>query len=658
MSVVVASESALRFSNRLGVPVEMSVCDTEGRPELSLLHPPQTLVVSVVNRSKSTLRALPETVFTFSFRPQTIVNPESITLGQDAVDWALAPPPELISAARMTMRGSIHTTPVLQAIEVVPRRPIDLAPGATMEFRLEGVVADPRGGTRHTRVEMAYRGLAILPAHIEFDSDLEPGDLEPGDLEPGDGDRVELETIDGAQLQQLSIKRIDEEQVELARRLRSGSVARGGPFTAGFNEAPQAFNQGKALNRLSVTVANTSGRPLVLSNDDDLASRFVLDYTVGTDSAAWGLLRSRHDHLVVTNVSEGWEADGVTVRRTASNPWSGSDTLTIELEMHTSALSGLAQLVLRFENLPHEDDGELILLVEVAPSAHNAFIEPLQLWGDGASLEFYGGEYLAAGGEPDAAVALDHGHTGGGRRPLRIESSRVVLEGGLHVRWPGGTGGHIHVGHDPVDGYGQLRIGHAPDPARNWIDSRNDAPLYINGAGGPVTIGPGAPIDARLGADLTVRDMHVTGNLRIVRPDGEAELHFGHGRRSGRGHLRIGSDESRSWVNTDGQRLTISAGGAYIDVEGNLSVSGLLALAGALRQGDTDVLFPHEWVRPHDGKLYIAARDELRAVEAYLKGRVAALDSRIDALRESLHPLVEEHRQRRRLLDRLRNPFG
>ncbi|QNI71028.1 hypothetical protein [Cyanobium sp. NS01] len=420
MSLITPDERRLRVSQRVSMPLAITFLNLDGGPSLSLLHAPTTMVATVTNRSARPLIADSASRFSINFRPHTVVGLSAITLGEDsAVSWRLHPQVEATtSSISIDVLGIVRSSPTVQTLTVSPRTRLELAPGDSWHFRLEGVTGDPLGGSRQTRACLDYAAIGVL-----------------GDVDDAAAAALVVERINGQVVQHLWLRRADDVALRTARAIRSGSTSSFGPFTAGFTEAPSLLNDGKALNQLTLRIVNTSNHPIRMSGDSDIATRFVIEYRIGNDPGKWGLLRSRHDHITVTTKDPDWTTDGVTVRRIADGAWTRQAFLDIDLEIHTSAPEGTTQIIARYENLPDDDDGELILLADIAPSAHNAFVEPLQLWGNEASLDFHAGEYLAVPGIPSARIKLDHGRdfAGHDRRPLQIEASSLDVHGSASI---------------------------------------------------------------------------------------------------------------------------------------------------------------------------------------------------------------------------------
>jgi hypothetical protein len=168
--------------------------------------------------------------------------------------------------------------------------------------------------------------------------------------------------------------------------LRSASTAASGPFLAGFLNGADLLNDGKTANTLTLRLVNVSGKPVALSGGSDQATRLFLSFHTGADSARWGLLGSRTDHLALAVQQPDWQVDNHTIRRTQDGIWAPREVLDLDLTVFTTAPIGDAQLIVIYENLPDFDDGDLVLLVHLGTLATRAdgvvVLTPLTVEGD------------------------------------------------------------------------------------------------------------------------------------------------------------------------------------------------------------------------------------------------------------------------------------
>ena len=298
-----------------------------GWPVLSITGSPQTLELQFVNRTPHPVTAGPAQL-RLVFRPGILIATEKLALApQSEAQWALAVKHE---------KKEKHVILALSGVEQST-----LEPGEVATIRIDGFAAAPEGGSRATRVEFSY-------AAFYHEDGAE---------------------VAGTRLIHLPVLRRHEPAGLPTTELRTGSTATSGPFLAGFVNGADVFNDGRSAGSLKIRIINVSRHPVALSSRGDEATRFYLSFQTGREDAEWGLLGSDSDHLSIEKVSTGWQVDHHTIRRTASTPLKPREWLEIEIDIHTKALTGQAQIVLTYENLPQHDDGDIVLLANLGPVA-------------------------------------------------------------------------------------------------------------------------------------------------------------------------------------------------------------------------------------------------------------------------------------------------
>lgn len=310
--------------------LEATLCRVSGWQALSITDSPQTIELRIVNRTPGPLAATAATL-RLLFRPGVLTMVEAIVLApQSQLAWLLG---IRLPAPQQAQREVV--------VELVGLGPLTVAPGEAFAIRLDGVSAAAAGGSRATRVQLDYRGFFPDPAT----------------------------EIGGTEVMHLPVLRRHELSAADPVALRSGSTARSGPFLAGFLDGADLINDGKTPNNLTVRIVNVSGRPVALSGDADLGTRFFLSFQTGAETMRWGLLGARTDHLALTEAQPGWQVDHYTVRRMADGILAPREYLDLQLVIYTSAAIGEAQLILTYENLADFDDGDLVLLARLGPLA-------------------------------------------------------------------------------------------------------------------------------------------------------------------------------------------------------------------------------------------------------------------------------------------------
>ncbi|MGD9750561.1 MAG: hypothetical protein AB7W59_06145 [Acidimicrobiia bacterium] len=541
-------------------PVSVMLLNRAGNPELDLSDAPQSMWLRLTNRRPHPLHVEPGAHVTVRFRPETVRGLEHIQLGpESSAPWRLA-------------------TTLVDSVAVVllrAEREIAIAPGDTAAVHLQGIAGDPRGGTRATRVEVEYDGIAV------------------------DGT-----TSTGRHLLHLAVRRSKIDSRDLTGLVGAGSVATAGPFTAGFLDGSEVLNGGAALNTLTLRIANTSGAPLRLSADDDAATRIVLDYRVGDEVLPWGLLGHHGDHFEISGEPPGWDLEGPTLRRRHDEVWSRASFVDIELAVHTSSPPNDAQLVVRVENLPDHDDVLMVLLVGVGPTARRrdrtASVAPLQLWGSNARLELFAAEYDAdAGATPTADATLDVA-TG---TPVVSTRKPLVLQGGvaapLRVTSPNASGDAVVI--DSSEPAGQLRMGVHRDYA--WIQSHDNKPLHLNPQGSDVVVGSNLRVNGEsltvgaalsVGTTLSVGTALSVGTTLVVGKSAEV-----------RNAMAVRASLSVGTSLTVGESLKITSGRLHLTARATTDGNGDAVViagpepAGQLRMG---VHRDYAWIQSHNGK--------------------------------------------------------
>lgn len=303
-----------------------------GWQALSITGSPQTLELAIVNRTPHRVTAGPAQL-RLVFRPGILTDIDHLALApQSEAQW-------LLTVEQESREGHIF---LIFSGVVSEEAPLVLEPGAAIVIRMDGVSAKASGGSRATRIEFDY-------AAFFHDDGAE---------------------ISGHRLLHLPVLRRHEPMGISATESRRGSTALSGPFEAGFATGADILNDGKSANTLVIRVVNVSRHAVPLSSTGDEATRLHLSFETGGADTQWGLLGSDVDHLSVTAVPQGWQVDNHTLRRTLEGLLKPRESMDIVIEVHTKALTGQAQVILTYENLPGSDDGDLVLLANLGPVAH------------------------------------------------------------------------------------------------------------------------------------------------------------------------------------------------------------------------------------------------------------------------------------------------
>lgn len=372
-----------------------------GWTALSITASPQTLELELANRTPHALTAGPAHL-RLQFRPGVLTTLDQIVLApQSEAAWTLA-----------VEHGAAGDDVILKLAGVDRFK---LAPGEVITVRLDGVSADPVGGSRATRVQVHY-----------------------GRLFQASGAEVT-----GSRLLHLPVLRRHGPPTPGAGRF--GSIATCGPFMAGFIDASDLLNDGKSANTLRLRIVNTSGHAIALSDDGDEATRFHLSFRTGVAPARWGLVETQTDHVSLapaegTQQRSGklWQLDHHTLRRVKPGRWRPLETLDLDLSVHTSAPAGETWLTLTYENLPDEDDGDLVLPVRLGPTAARpdalVSVVPVELRGAQARLSFHPEEVLgtARANLPAPAIEVNRSDGTVGRLDVHAPAG-LHIEGDLAV---------------------------------------------------------------------------------------------------------------------------------------------------------------------------------------------------------------------------------
>lgn len=535
---------------RFDQPLAIALRNTAGHAELNLPEAPQPLALALENQSPAEIELPPGATFQLQFRPGTLRGMQHIGLSPAAgAAWRIE-----VNAGQHSLRLEVH-------------QPIRLAPGEATTIQLQGVAADPEGGTRSSRVRVDYCGL--------LSQDRELG---------------------GHQLLHLAVRRAKVSAPSADAIVGSGTSAIAGPFTAGFTTGAAVLNGGQALNDLQLAIVNTSGRPLRLSADDDQTTRLVLDYAVGSESVPWGLLRLHGDHFDVAEPEGGcWRREGTTLRCIEAGVWAAGQVVELTLTLHTSALPGQAQLRLGIENLPEHDDLQLALTVDIGPLAayaeRTATLRPIELWGPEARLDFVAMDFKG-GAEPAGRVSLQ----ADGARALRLAAQWLrVVDNEVLPTTP-----------RPAEAALELRV----HQRVAWVQSRGGAPLHLNPEGGPVAVGNGSPplADTALTVGGTLRltaaasSGHDPAAVVGAAPAAAAELHLGvHA-----DHAWLQSDKQMPMkINPLGNPVGIGLGVVPVP-NSSLTVKGPLAIRGEPQDGTADLYLGadanHQWINSPTNK--------------------------------------------------------
>lgn len=541
----------------------VSLENASGHPVLNIPDAPQSLTLTLVNRGATDLvmsgvsSREPEEQFhvRLRFRPHSLRNLGGIQLGGP-------------SRALWRLEAGVdqdHT----QVLTLRLMRRLVWKPGETELVYLDGMSAEPRGGTRTTRIEASFANF------VERDG--------------GSGRAVE-----GHHVIQTLIARSKVGASDAARRLRSGSAARSGPLTAGFVDGPAVLGDGESLSQLRLRIVNTSSSPIHLSADDDEASRIEFGYRTSTMTAPWGLLHGHSDHLTATLHEPGedepdpdgtrsamvepsfWQIDGSTIRCAEAHTWGPGGFVDIDLDIHSSAPPGDVQLILRVVDVPSMDDCELILLAHVAPLAvfpdAIAATRPIELW-SGGRLDFHASGFVgrdrssttgaaplprtwsSIGAASDGALVID------GRPEVRIPTR-------LHLTEPSQNeaAGQLIIG--PTDA-SNLRLG--TYPTYSWIQSHLKE-LRINPSGNAVSVGTVKPEYGALSVQDRIEIHGVMASQQETRDQ-----------RNTRNHLVLARSDRGSVIQPVAGPLHINAAGQPVTIGVAESRGHGLTVGGAMR---------------------------------------------------------------------------
>lgn len=324
-----------------------------GKPAISITDSPQVVDLAFTNRTPLPITAGPASL-RLVFRKGVLDRPEQIALApQSEAQWVLAL--ELVDDEDI-------------ALTFVGVEAFMLRPGETHHIRLTGVSAAAAGGSRSTRVAM------------RFDNFFHPSGAE----------------VAGTRLIHLPILRWHAPAALELRDILMGSIAQAGPFTAGFDTEPSLLNDGKTLNQRRLLIVNTTNTPVLLSDDEDAATRMTVGFHRSGPTDPWGLIRSHGDRLTVRCEAQGWDMNRHTLRRIRPGALRPNEAIALDLDIHSAATSGQTQLAVSVENLPDYDDLTLVLTLNLGASAEVDdaihMVKPLELRGNRAALHLRSSE--------------------------------------------------------------------------------------------------------------------------------------------------------------------------------------------------------------------------------------------------------------------------
>lgn len=316
-------------------PIAIALVNDHGDPELNVPDSPQRMVVRLTNTSPERMLTRSErAVVALRFRRGTLLRLDRIRLAPQSHDWTL----------EFGQEGRHGDVLVLISDRV------RLDAGEMAEIHLDHIVADPRGGTRATRVEAGWSGLETAA-------------------------RSDISESSRTTLLPMAVLRSRIGAHALNRLERSGSAARSGPFQAGEIADGGVLADGTPQT-LRLAVVNTSGRPLRVSGDDDAASRLEVVFPRADDVVPWGLVKDQGDSTIVEIASdsdldgESWDVHHHALRALTDGHWGDRERLVIDLTLTSNVeVSGTVPVTIRYVDFPDVDDGELTILVEVRTSA-------------------------------------------------------------------------------------------------------------------------------------------------------------------------------------------------------------------------------------------------------------------------------------------------
>ncbi|GAA4495057.1 hypothetical protein GCM10023191_035200 [Actinoallomurus oryzae] len=291
----------------------------------------QPMTLRLTNTSRTAITAQPLTDlsatdhhFTLRFRPGTL--PTGLTLQVADPDWAV------LAEADGT------------ALYLLWKKPDTIAPGASVQLRIDGFNADGAAGTHGTRVELDYQRLQYADENTELT-----------------GTRMEFLDV---------VNHRGRRAIPLDLRLVGGD---------------RVLSDGQTASTLRMHLTNVlrDGPGITLSAGPP-SSAFVVSFDVQDEGEdrPWALTDAAAAPAVSLKVTQhGWkvqeEALGQrvqwTLTPTADTAIKADEYLEIVLEeIHALATPGQAPIVVDYENIPGYADGTLTVAAERTPLLYTA----------------------------------------------------------------------------------------------------------------------------------------------------------------------------------------------------------------------------------------------------------------------------------------------
>jgi hypothetical protein len=364
-------------------------------------------------------------------------------------------------------------------------------PGGSVELALTGVKADGGGGTRGTRVELAYKQM---------------------------GYTGEPDELSGNRLQFLDV---------VNHRGRPDI-----PLDVGFVGGDRVLSDGTGPGSLRLRVADVSRdnaiRLVGSASAADAASAFVVSFDVqqAGEDRQWALTEARRAgdvHLRIITADADWtttrEDLGQRVQWTLTpktdTALTASGSLDLELgDIYALASPGHAPIVVAYRNIPGFQDGFVSVAAERTPLLFTSANTGIGIAAPQGRLHVVGansdgnGSTVIIGPTDQGNLRLGHHQDyawvqSHGGKPLTLNPvnnnvgiGTAAPDGKLHIIGANTDSGGRTLVLGPTNA-SHLRLGHHQD--YTWIQSSVSRPLALNPGGNNVGIGTTAP-----GARLTV----------------------------------------------------------------------------------------------------------------------------------------------------------
>jgi hypothetical protein len=510
LKAVIDDDLSAMAAFRRSHPLSFDLHDPDDQPVLAIVDDPtgQAMALDVTNDASRVIVLNPidpaadKSHLELAFRPGILPADRLAALAVDA-------PPGWTSRVRTGLDGTVAialTSTVTRAIQA----------SETIHFGLRNIAADPRGGSRGTRVQLGYDQMSY---------------------------QDDPAALTGSRLRYLNVvNRRGQRQI---------------PLDLGFIGYNTVLSDARSTSKLRLRIVNVSDTPVPLVPSGQTGpSAFIVSFDVQLPDRPvdeWALCRP--DDLASIDVAaDGWVAAPAT-EEGQTLTWRLTTPTLIAIEPHDDVhvtLDGLIGLPpsghttihVRYENIPGYWDGYLSAVVEKGPLIRQDVQLPdgsTDTWvGVGtadpkAKLQVVGGAIMPAVGHgPNAGIQFPSDPGGGAGDAAWIRYYPVIgesttLEIGIandaddHIAlMPSGNVGvntklpdaRLHVVHQPQhprDGAAlmvgpvdspSLRLGY--DQQYAWLQTQGHTPLSINPLGNQVGVGTAAPeaaLDVARGPD-------------------------------------------------------------------------------------------------------------------------------------------------------------